>query len=52
MNTAERAVALAQAAASFPLLGKVAPEELIDVVRLELGHAEILDGSARAGHFS
>jgi hypothetical protein len=53
MNTAERAVALAQAAASFPLLGKVAPEELIDVVRLELGHAEILDGfRAYAGHFS
>jgi hypothetical protein len=53
MNTAERAAALAQATESFPLLGKVASEDLIDVVRLELGHAEILDGfRPYAGHFS
>ena len=53
MNTRQRAVALSQAAESFPLLGKIAPEDLIDVVRLELGHAEILDGfRPYAGRFS
>jgi len=53
MNTAERAGALARAAESFPLLGTVSPADLIDVVRLELGHAEILDGfRPYAGAFS
>ncbi|HEY5706386.1 MAG TPA: acyl-CoA reductase [Terrimicrobiaceae bacterium] len=53
MNTAERAAALARAAESFPLLGKVTPPDLLDVVRLELGHTEILDGfRPYAGHFS
>ena len=44
MKTVERATILAGAARSFPLLGPVSAEELIDLVRLELGHAEILDG--------
>jgi hypothetical protein len=44
MKTAERAAILASAAASFPLLGPVTTDQLIDLVRLELGHAEILDG--------
>src|SRR3977135_889902 len=53
MNTAERAAALARATQSFPLLGTVTAEELIDVVRFELGHAEILDGfRPYAGAFS
>jgi hypothetical protein len=53
MNTAERASALARAAQNFPLLGAVTEEDLIDVVRLELGHAEILDGfRPYAGAFS
>ena len=53
MNTAERAFALAKVAENFPLLGKVTAEDLVDVVRLELGHPEILDGfRPYAGHFS
>ena len=53
MNTAERAAALARAAESFPLLGTVAAGDLVDVVRMELGHAEILDGfRPYASHFS
>ena len=53
MNTAERAAALAQVAENFPLLGKVTADDLVDVVRLELGHPEILDGfRPYAGHFS
>ena len=53
MNTAERAAALARAAEGFPLLGKVVAEDFVDVVRMELGHAEILDGfRPYAGHFS
>jgi Acyl-CoA reductase (LuxC) len=44
MKTAERAAILAQAAQQFPLLGPITPDDLLDVVRLELGHAEILDG--------
>ena len=43
-STRERAAALALAAAKFPLLGEMRADELLDVVRLELGHAEILDG--------
>jgi hypothetical protein len=53
MTTAERAHALAAAAVHFPVLGKIAAEDLLDVVRLELGHAEILDGFRPYGaHFS
>jgi hypothetical protein len=53
VNTAERAHALARIAESFPLLGQVAAGDLLDVVRLELGHAEILDGfRPYGGHFS
>ena len=53
MNTAERARALAQAAEHFPLLGSFAAQDLLETVRLELGHAEILDGfRPYAGHFS
>jgi hypothetical protein len=53
MNTAERAAALAEVAENFPLLGKVTADDLVDVVRLELGHPEILDGfRPYAGHFS
>ena len=53
MKTVERASILARAAEFFPLLGPVKPDELIDLVRLELGHAEILDGfRPYAGGFS
>jgi limonene-1,2-epoxide hydrolase len=53
MKTAERAAILASVAKSFPLLGPVTPDQLIDLVRLELGHAEILDGfRPYAGGFS
>ncbi|MFZ4681577.1 MAG: acyl-CoA reductase [Terrimicrobiaceae bacterium] len=53
MNTAERARALAKAAEHFPLLGNFSAEDLLELVQLELGHAEILDGfRAYAGHFS
>jgi hypothetical protein len=53
MTTADRARALAEAAADFPLLGPVSPDDLLEVVRLELGHAEILDGFRPYGaHFS
>ncbi len=53
MNTVERARALAEAAKLFPLLGPVSAENLLEVVRLELGHPEILDGFRPYGaHFS
>ncbi len=53
MKTAERAASLAQAAENFPLLGTLTAHDLIDVVRLELGHPEILDGfRPYAGGFS
>ena len=53
MKTAERAALLASAAESFPLLGPITIDQLIDLVRLELGHAEILDGfRPYAGGFS
>jgi hypothetical protein len=53
MTTAERARNLAVAAGHFPLLGPVSPEDLLEVVRLELGHPEILDGfRPYGGHFS
>jgi len=44
MNTASRAEALARAAAHFPILGPCSADDLLEVVRLELGHPEILDG--------
>jgi hypothetical protein len=44
MNTAERAASLARAASDFPLLGPLTADDLLGVVRLELGHPEILDG--------
>lgn len=44
MKTAERAAVLARVAQRFPLLGTLTADEMIDVVRLELGHPEILDG--------
>jgi Acyl-CoA reductase (LuxC) len=44
MKTVERARALAWAAGFFPLLGPITADELLDLVRLEFGHAEILDG--------
>ena len=53
MKTVERAAILASAAESFPLLGSVTTDQLIDLVHLELGHAEILDGfRPYAGGFS
>lgn len=53
MNTAERAAALAHAAESFPILGPVSAEDLLECIRLELGHAEALDGFRPYGsHFS
>lgn len=53
MTTAERAQALARAAGFFPLLGPLTTEDLLEVVRLELGHAEILDGfRPYGGHFA
>lgn len=53
MNTAQRAEALAQAAKDFPLLGSFTAGDLLEIVRLELGHAEALDGfRPYAGQFS
>lgn len=46
----ERASAIARAAEAFSgLLGRVTADDLIEVVRLELGDAEILDGFAPYG---
>lgn len=53
MNTASRAEALARAAAHFPILGPCSADDLLEVVRLELGHPEILDGFRPYGaHFA
>ena len=55
MNTAERAAALAGAAGNFPLLGSFSTGDLLELVRRELGHAEILDGFrpyGKSSHFS
>ncbi len=50
MSTAERAAGIADAAAGFTeLLGPVTAQDLIEVVQLELGDAEILDGFASYG---
>jgi hypothetical protein len=43
-DTASRAKALAAAIAKFPILGEITAADLIELVRLELGHEEILDG--------
>ncbi len=43
MNTLARVQALAKAAAGFPELSPPDERDLLEVVRLELGHAEILD---------
>jgi hypothetical protein len=42
--TATRAAALAEAAKHFPLLGPMEKDDLLELVGLELGHPEILDG--------
>lgn len=42
--TASRAAALADAARLFPLLGPVEKEALLELVGLELGHPDMLDG--------
>ncbi len=50
MSTAERAAQIAGAAAGFAeLLGPVTAPDLLEVVRLELGDEEILDGFAPYG---
>jgi hypothetical protein len=43
-TTAARAESLAEAIGQFPILGEIGAPELLELVRLELGHAEILDG--------
>ena len=43
MNTATRATHLAAAAARFPFLGRTTADDLLALVRTELGHAETLD---------
>ncbi|MFZ4774752.1 MAG: acyl-CoA reductase [Terrimicrobiaceae bacterium] len=53
MNTAGRAEALALAAAHFPELYPPTARDLVECVRLELGHEEILDGfQPYGGHLS
>jgi len=53
MTTRERAIHLAHAARHFPWLGLDSPEQLLEVVQLELGHAEILDDfQPYGGHFA
>ena len=44
MTTREIANALAAAARQFPLLGEIGVQDLLDVVKWELGHEDILDG--------
>lgn len=53
MTTVERADALARAASHFPELSPPTARDLIECVRLELGHEEILDGfQPYGGHLS
>ncbi|MCX6969004.1 MAG: hypothetical protein NTV93_02470 [Verrucomicrobia bacterium] len=53
MNTADRASALAVAAAQFPELSPPTARDMLECVRLELGHEEILDGfQFYGGHLS
>ena len=49
MNTAERAQHLATAAARFPFLGPTTADDLLALVRAELGSAEALDDFAPYG---
>jgi len=43
LSTAERAAALAKAASDFAFLGPITADSLLDLIRAELGHADILD---------
>lgn len=53
MNTSDRAEALARAAAHFPELSPPTARDMLECVRLELGHEEILDGfQPYGGHLS
>lgn len=53
MNTAERAEALARAAAHFPELAPPSARDMLGCLRLELGHGEMLDGPRPyGGHLS
>lgn len=49
-TTRETALALARAAAAFPFLGISDAQQLLDVVRCELSHEEILDDFQRYGN--
>lgn len=49
MKTHERAHQLASAASAFPYLGLSEPGQLLDVVRAELGHEDVLDDFQRYG---
>ena len=44
MNTATRASHLAAAARGFPFLGTTTAEDLLALIRSELGDAHVLDG--------
>jgi len=53
MNTQEIAKALAAAAKQFPLLGEIHEQDLLDVVKWELGHEGVLDDfQPYAGHWT
>lgn len=53
MTTRERAAILASVGRDFPKLGDFSAADLLEWIRLELGHEEILDGfRPYAGHFS
>ncbi|MCE9611762.1 MAG: hypothetical protein K8R23_16300 [Chthoniobacter sp.] len=53
MNTATRAAHLAAPAAGFPFLGRTTADELLALVRAELGHPEALDDFVPyAGHMA
>ncbi|MEO6847727.1 MAG: acyl-CoA reductase [Chthoniobacterales bacterium] len=49
MTTRSIADALANTAHEFPFLGKITAQDLLDIVRMELGHEDILDGFAPYG---
>ena len=53
MNTAERARHLATAAERFPFLGRTTADDLLELVRVELGDAGALDDFVQRGeHFA
>lgn len=53
MTTAEIANSIALAARQFPLLGKITARDLLDLVKWELGHEQILDDfQPYAGQFA